>query len=298
MSLEDIVKNLAKNALQFQQETRSSIQNLGNQITQLATSISKLEAQNSGKLPSKPEINPKENVSAIFLKNGKKIPLRSIPPKGSEPSKEKEEDHVGLAKPKEDEQEKEILDTIRKNIPEKCKDLGIFSLPCVIGNTKIERAMLDLGTSIDVMPSSIYLDLKLNDLQKTGVVIQLADHSYIHPLGVVEAVLVQVNELIFLVNFYILEMDGNFSSKSASILLGRPFMKTAKTKINVDEGTLSIEFDGKIVKFNIFDAMKYPNNVHSLCHIDVIDPIVQEVFVKESVGDEQELDAKSNFRRN
>ncbi|XP_048235667.1 uncharacterized protein LOC125371179 [Ricinus communis] len=59
-------------------------------------------------------------------------------------------------------------------------------------------------------------------------------------------------------------MDGNSSSKSASILLGRPFMKTAKTKINVNEGTLSVEFDGEIVKFNIFDAMKYPNNAPKL----------------------------------
>ncbi|XP_048235719.1 uncharacterized protein LOC125371224 [Ricinus communis] len=193
MSLEDIVKNLGNNALQFQQKTRSSIQNLGNQITQLATSVSKFEAQNSEKLPSQPEINPNENVSAIFLRSGKKIPSGSIQLKGSEPSKEKEEeasskasrgvkfDHPlshsshtplphfpsRLAKPKEDEQENKILDTFRK-----------------------------------------------------------------------------VNELIFPVDFYILEMDGNSSLKSASILLGRSIMKTAKTKINVDEGTLSVEFDG------------------------------------------------------
>ncbi|XP_048227305.1 LOW QUALITY PROTEIN: uncharacterized protein LOC125369336 [Ricinus communis] len=146
MSLEDIVKNFANNNLQFQQETRSSIQNLGNQITQLATSVSKLEAQNSGKLPSQPEINLKENVSAISLRSGKEIPSGSIPPKESELTKENEEEvsskasrrvkfdpplslssHTPLphfprrlAKPKEDEQEKEILDTFRKveiNIP-------------------------------------------------------------------------------------------------------------------------------------------------------------------------------------
>ncbi|XP_048236214.1 uncharacterized protein LOC125371364 isoform X2 [Ricinus communis] len=147
MSLEDIIQNLANNALQFQQETRLSIQSLGNQITQLATSVSKLEAQNSRKLPSQPEINPKENVSAIFLRNGKEIPSGLIPLKKGEPSKEKEEKEASskasrgvkfdpplslsshtplprfpsrLAKPKEDEQEKEILDTFRKveiNIP-------------------------------------------------------------------------------------------------------------------------------------------------------------------------------------
>ena len=42
--IKDIVKMLATNTLQFQQETRSSIQNLEKQISQLATSIGKLEA--------------------------------------------------------------------------------------------------------------------------------------------------------------------------------------------------------------------------------------------------------------
>ncbi|XP_048229538.1 uncharacterized protein LOC125370012 [Ricinus communis] len=331
MSLEDIVKNLTNSTLQLQQETRSSIQNLSNQITQLAMSFSELEAQNFRKLPLQLEVNPKENVSAIVLRSGKEIPSRLIPLKESEVSKEKEEtasskashgvkfdpplplsSHTPLphfpsrlAKPKEDEQEKEILDTFRKveinislldavkQIPKYAKFLKEL---CTNKRrmkekekvVKIERAMLDLGASINVMPFSVYRELKLNDLQKTGIVIQLVDRSYIHPIGVVEDVWCRLISLYFLLTFYILEMDGNSSSKSASILLGRPFMKTTKTKINVDEGTLFVEFDGQIVKFNIFDAMKYSNNVHSLYHNDVIDSIVHDVFAKESIGDEQE----------
>ena len=42
--IEDIVKMLATNTLQFQQETRNSIQNLEKQIGQLATSMGKFEA--------------------------------------------------------------------------------------------------------------------------------------------------------------------------------------------------------------------------------------------------------------
>ncbi|XP_062150390.1 uncharacterized protein LOC133859075 [Alnus glutinosa] len=52
MSLDDIVKSLATNTLQFQQEMKVSIQSLENQMGQMATAISKLEAQNSSKLPS------------------------------------------------------------------------------------------------------------------------------------------------------------------------------------------------------------------------------------------------------
>ena len=71
---------LASNTLQFQQETRSSIQNLKKQISQLATSMGKLEAQSSGKLPSQTIINPRENVSAISLRSGRKIevPTRDL----------------------------------------------------------------------------------------------------------------------------------------------------------------------------------------------------------------------------
>lgn len=52
-----------------------------------------------------------------------------------------------------------------------------------------------------------------------------------------------MNELNFSVDFYILKMEESSSPSSTSILLGRPFMKTAKAKIDVDEGTLFFEFD-------------------------------------------------------
>jgi hypothetical protein len=75
MSLEDIVKSLATNTLQFQQETRASIQSLDNHMGQMATSISQLEAQSSGKLPSQTIVNPRENASAIVLRSGKKVEI-------------------------------------------------------------------------------------------------------------------------------------------------------------------------------------------------------------------------------
>lgn len=73
MSLEEIVKSMATNTLQFQQETRSGIKNLENQVCQLAETVGKLQAHNSMKLPSQTEKNPKENACAISLKNGKQL---------------------------------------------------------------------------------------------------------------------------------------------------------------------------------------------------------------------------------
>ncbi|XP_026399350.1 uncharacterized protein LOC113295218 [Papaver somniferum] len=63
----------------------------------------------------------------------------------------------------------------------------------------------------------------------------------------------QVNELIFLVDFYVLDMNDENLSSSTPLLLGRPFMRTSRTKIDVYEGTLTMEFDGEVVRFNIFE---------------------------------------------
>ncbi|XP_041009434.1 uncharacterized protein LOC121253491 [Juglans microcarpa x Juglans regia] len=165
---------------------------------------------------------------------------------------------------------------IQRKLPTKCKDPSIFTIPCTIGNTRFEKAMIDLGSSINVMSYSIYASLKLGPLNKTGVVIQLADRSNAYPKGVVEVVLVQINDLVFPTDFYVLDMEND--DQTAPILLGRPFLKTSMTKIDVHSGTFTMEFDGEIIKFNIYDAMKYPGDDNSVYSIDVIDSLAQEVF--------------------
>ncbi|CAN6562554.1 unnamed protein product [Malus baccata var. baccata] len=112
---------------------------------------------------------------------------------------------------------------LQRKLPPKCKDPGSFTIPCVIGNTRFESAMLDLGASINVMPYSIYASMNLGALKNDGV-----------------------NHLVFPVDFYVLEMDELDHAHSLPILLGRPFMKTARTKIDVYSGTLSMEFDGEV----------------------------------------------------
>jgi len=115
--------------------------------------------------------------------------------------------------------------------------------------------MLDLEASINVMPTSIFNALGLGPLKATGVVIQLTNQTNAHPAGLIEDVLVRVNELIFLANFYILEMEGDSVSSKSPIILARPLLKIARIKIDVYSGTISMEFGDNVVKFNIFDAM-------------------------------------------
>ncbi|XP_045791416.1 uncharacterized protein LOC123886121 [Trifolium pratense] len=162
------------------------------------------------------------------------------------------------------------VSVISQTMPEKCDDPGVFAIPCSIGDRKFENCMLDLGAGINVMPTSIYNNLDLGPLQPAGLIVQLANRSNARPAGKVEDVLVQVNDLILPADFYILDMEGETNSSRAPIILGRPFMRTARTKVDVYDGTMSMEFGDIVAKFNIFDAMKHPVEEHSVFYMDLV----------------------------
>ncbi|KAM1310349.1 hypothetical protein ACFX2H_006921 [Malus domestica] len=162
---------------------------------------------------------------------------------------------------------------LQRKLPPKCKDPGSFTIPCVIGNTRFKSAMLDLGASINVMPYSVYASMNLGALKQDGVIIQLADRSNAYPKGVLEDVLVQVNHLVFPADFYVLEMDESDHAPSLPILLGRPFMKTAQTKIDVAKGEVTMAFSGDMICFKIPESIETPNVVRSCCVIDTIEKI-------------------------
>ncbi|XP_038717228.1 uncharacterized protein LOC120010509 [Tripterygium wilfordii] len=139
----------------------------------------------------------------------------------------------------------EVSAVLHCKLPPKLKDHGSFTIPCTIGEKRFQKALLDIGASINLMPFSVYEALDLGELQETSVAIQLADRSLRRPRGLLEDVLVRVNELIFPANFFVLEMEEAVMPVSLPLILGRPFMRTALTKIDVYEGTLSMEIQGE-----------------------------------------------------
>ncbi|CAN6583771.1 unnamed protein product [Malus baccata var. baccata] len=154
---------------------------------------------------------------------------------------------------------------LQRKLPPKCKDPGSFTIPCVIGNTRFDHAMLDLGASINV-----YASMNLGKLKNDGVIIQLVDRSNAYPKGVLEDVLVQVDHLIFPADFYVLDMEDSTHSPPSPLLLGRPFMKTAQTKIDVAKGAVTMAFGGDMINFKIPESIENSNDVRSCCAINVI----------------------------
>ncbi|RDY06131.1 hypothetical protein CR513_09937, partial [Mucuna pruriens] len=88
--------------------------------------------------------------------------------------------------------------------------------------------------------------------------------------------------MIFPTDFYVLDMEDETSRQGSTLILGRPFLMTVRTKIDVHVGTLSMEFGDTLVQFNIFEAMKHLTEDHSLFSIDLIDELIEEYFQLDS----------------
>ena len=93
---------------------------------------------------------------------------------------------------------------LQRKLPQKLKDPGSFTIPCTIGNAIFERALCDLGASINLMPLSIFKRLGLGEARPTTVTLHLADRSLKHPRGIIEDVLVKVDKFIFPADFIVL----------------------------------------------------------------------------------------------
>ncbi|XP_054782661.1 uncharacterized protein LOC129289947 [Prosopis cineraria] len=94
----------------------------------------------------------------------------------------------------------------KPKLPIKCKDPGACTIPCQIGNAIILEALIDLRAATNVIPTHIYSSLNMGDLQDYGVMLQLANRSIRRSKGFLEDILVKVKDLVFLANFYVLDM--------------------------------------------------------------------------------------------
>ena len=119
---------------------------------------------------------------------------------------------------------------LQKKLLPKLKDLGSFAIPLSIGNSLSGKALCDLGASINMMSLSMFKWLNLGEAKSTIIMLQMVDRSYKHPQGVIENVLVKVGKFLFLVGFFILDMEED---DKVPIILGRPFLVMGKAQINV-----------------------------------------------------------------
>ncbi|XP_025664787.1 uncharacterized protein [Arachis hypogaea] len=162
-------------------------------------------------------------------------------------------------------------------IPEKCVDLGLCLVSCIIDGVQFIDCMCDLCACISIMPLSIYHILKLPLLKRLAARFFLADKSIITVTGIAEDVLVNIKGLVFPIDLHILEMPPSESKRTSSILHGTPFLRTSRFKLDAHSRTYSFGIDGRLVSFSLEEAMKHPLENYSIFRCDLIDNIVAEV---------------------
>ncbi|XP_073158941.1 uncharacterized protein [Henckelia pumila] len=124
---------------------------------------------------------------------------------------------------------------VQNKIPPKQKDPGSFSIPCMINDVSFHKVLCDLGARINLMPYSVFRKLSSGEPKPTKTSLQLADRSLKYQRGIIEDVLVKVDKFIFSVDFVVLDMEKDLDMP---LILGRPFLATGKTLIDVQKGEL------------------------------------------------------------
>ncbi|XP_068498518.1 uncharacterized protein [Phaseolus vulgaris] len=109
------------------------------------------------------------------------------------------------------------------------------------------------------------------EVKPTRMTLQLADRSIKYPHGIVEDLLVKIDKFLFPVDFVVMDIEEDVE---VPLILGRPFMKTAKVIIDVDNGKLKVCVLDEEVSFNVFEAKKYSNDHKECFRVDmnVVEP--------------------------
>ncbi|GJW80637.1 putative reverse transcriptase domain-containing protein [Tanacetum coccineum] len=151
---------------------------------------------------------------------------------------------------------------INNAIPRKEKDPGSFTLPCFINDFCFDNALVDLGASVSVMPLSTYLNLGLGELAHTRLTVELADRTVKYPKGIAENVLVGIGKFTFPIDFIILDMPEDVK---VPLILGRPFLSTARAKIDVYKRKITLRVgEEKIIFKSVKPASSIIKRVYML----------------------------------
>ena len=119
----------------------------------------------------------------------------------------------------------DVNSVVHIKTPPKYKDPGCPTVTCIIGNHRIEGCLLDLGSSVNLLPYLVYEQLGLGELKPTRITLQLADRSIKVPRGMVEDVLVQVEKFYYPADFVVLDTHSvadPLTQNHIPVILGRP----------------------------------------------------------------------------
>ncbi|XP_070004815.1 uncharacterized protein [Nicotiana sylvestris] len=126
----------------------------------------------------------------------------------------------------------------------KLEDLGAFTIPCTIGSVDFAKDLSDLGTSINLIPYSIFKTLGIGQSRPTSMRLQMVDRTMKRPLGIIDNVLVRVDKFILPADFVILDCDVDY------------------------------EVGDEKVVFHVCKSMKQPNSSQVCSFVDLVTVVI------------------------
>ncbi|GJZ98682.1 reverse transcriptase domain-containing protein [Tanacetum coccineum] len=175
---------------------------------------------------------------------------------------------------------------ILKKLPEKLGDPGKFLIPCGFSELKC-KALADLGASINLMPLSVWKKLGLPELISTRMTLELANRAICTRAGIARDVFVLVGKFAFPADFVIVDYE---SYPRVPLILGRPFLRTAHSLIDVHREEMILHDGDERLTLNIrHDTSSYSNkpkkesinmiDIYNVSHEDYL----EDLFVNEKI---------------
>ncbi|XP_070008136.1 uncharacterized protein [Nicotiana sylvestris] len=92
------------------------------------------------------------------------------------------------------------------------------------------------------------LKKEIGEIRFAPISLQLANQTILIPEGIVEYVLVPVDNFVFSIDFIVVKMEEN---KEVPLILGRPFLATGRAILDIHERKLMLRVGEEIVTFNM-----------------------------------------------
>ncbi|GKB78670.1 DNA-directed DNA polymerase [Tanacetum coccineum] len=173
-----------------------------------------------------------------------------------------------LRKEKKEAQQKKFLENLKQlyiNLP---------FIEALAQMPKYAKFLKDLGASISLMPYTMYKKLGLGEPKATRMSLELADRSIQYPRGIIKNVLIKVDKFVLPIDFIILDMPED---SRVPIILGRPFLATARAMIDVFNKKITLRVGDDEVIFDVDQSIKRPTTEDDECYgINDLDNTINE----------------------
>ncbi|KAJ0754891.1 putative nucleotidyltransferase, Ribonuclease H [Helianthus annuus] len=159
-------------------------------------------------------------------------------------------------------------------LPPKLQDPGAPIISIQVGDFKINRALLDLGASVSILPGSLYDQYEFGPLQSSNTTVVLADLTPKLPRGVVSDVIVKIEDFYYPVDFLVHDYVAKDPTKQPTVILGRPFLATANAQIDCRTGTVDMTFGNRRLRLHVFSGLMSPSVDDECFMADIVDTCI------------------------